>query len=1179
MPRFHARSVVALTMLLAGCGGPPTHEEDGGRADSGGVDAGPAECVLDRECQDTDWCNGEERCMPGATDADERGCVAAPEPRCEDGYVCEAAAMECRTDCLVELDADGDGHRAIECGGDDCDDHDANRYPGNVEICDGEGHDEDCNDETFGFLDADGDGSATRVCCNAANCGDDCNDADSTVNPRAGDVCDGVDNDCSGAADEGCPCSVGETRECGSEAALMRIGLCRPGGQVCVMGTFTDRCVGAIEPGEEVCDGSDRDEDCDGTVDEGVRRTYYRDADGDGYGSMAETQSACSASDGWASNAFDCDDSVAPVNPGVPEVCNGRDDDCDSMTDEGLLRPYFADTDGDGFGADATMSMACSPPTSSHVERGGDCDDTRRNVSPVGFEACNGLDDDCDAMTDEGVLRTFYRDADGDGVGGTTTETACAPSAGYVGTSGDCDDANAARYPGRFEACNGIDDDCNGAIDPGCACTDGSVQVCGASEVGACARGSQLCVGGTWGTECIGEITPVPEVCNTVDDDCDGAVDDGVTVTGCLGDGDSDGFGAGAPSTQCRDATRMAAGYCPSGYTIVSGDCNDANASIRPSATEVCNGLDDDCDGVADDGVSASPCYVDADGDGRGTGTPTTQCRDAARAAFGYCPAGFTNLAGDCNDAASAIRPGATEACNGVDDDCDGAADDGFSCVRGATRTGSAAYGSCASVAGTFTCNATCTAELFTPILTPESCNGADDDCNGVADETFACVRSTTGLGCTTTCGTPGTQSCSATCTLGTCAASGETCNACDDDRDGAIDEGLDADGVDPCTYGQMRACTTSCGSAGTQRCRPDCAGWEACRASGEGPSVSGTCNACDDDLDGRVDEGFACEQNRTYACSVPVCGTPGQLICGSSCTYVSPTCASPFEYCNYCDDDRDGTFLDDSGVAGASDFLRPDCCAANLYSGATCRVPNEAAGDQPVSCPMGEDDFYILCGHVVNLTTGGASAENPFVWFTNPVRVGFGTVRVDVVMEAWRTTAYPGAAWEVMIAEGPTLPTTIFFNGNLIYWYEYNNIETNEPDQIRLHSRTPSTFGPMLGFGAVPAARRLDSTDPLSVPQLQPLTVEIQVDDPATATDESELRAVIDGTVVARTSAHRRPTPGQNLFIGVRASHNTTYRMRTRFSAFRREDYGSGDCDGAALWAESSFSSTRTCD
>ena len=104
-------------------------------------------------------------------------------------------------------DADGDGHRAAECGGDDCDDSDHNRFPGNSEVCDAL-HDEDCDLATVGTRDMDGDGFQSNACCNAVLgnptvCGNDCDDSLRSVNPQAPEVCDGIDNNCNGVIDEG----------------------------------------------------------------------------------------------------------------------------------------------------------------------------------------------------------------------------------------------------------------------------------------------------------------------------------------------------------------------------------------------------------------------------------------------------------------------------------------------------------------------------------------------------------------------------------------------------------------------------------------------------------------------------------------------------------------------------------------------------------------------------------------------------------------------------------------------------------------------------------------------------------------------------------------------------------------------------------------------------------------
>jgi hypothetical protein len=251
VPAALQRTTILMVWALSGCGG-----DDGSTGDANdlgeatdvddtadtGDSADVGGCRVDDDCDDGTFCNGVERCLPEDEAADERGCVPGTSP-CLDGETCDEELDDCLPECEHELDADGDGHINELCGGDDCDDGDINRFAGNVEVCDGEGHDEDCNEETFGFLDADGDGVASSACCNGIECGGDCNDADAEINPRASDGppvdCDGIDNDCSGTADEGCPCVEGETRECGTEPQLARIGECEPGTQICADGAFT----------------------------------------------------------------------------------------------------------------------------------------------------------------------------------------------------------------------------------------------------------------------------------------------------------------------------------------------------------------------------------------------------------------------------------------------------------------------------------------------------------------------------------------------------------------------------------------------------------------------------------------------------------------------------------------------------------------------------------------------------------------------------------------------------------------------------------------------------------------------------------------------------------------------------------------------------------------------------
>jgi len=152
--------------------------------------AGQALCASDAQCDDGLFCNGAERCAPGRAGANSRGCMRAAPP-CRAPQVCFEDRNQCRTPCR---DADGDGHEDMRCGGDDCDDRDADRYPGNVEVCDAARHDEDCDPSTYGHRDLDRDGVADARCCNVrpdggANCGSDCDDANRAIQPSA-QVCD-----------------------------------------------------------------------------------------------------------------------------------------------------------------------------------------------------------------------------------------------------------------------------------------------------------------------------------------------------------------------------------------------------------------------------------------------------------------------------------------------------------------------------------------------------------------------------------------------------------------------------------------------------------------------------------------------------------------------------------------------------------------------------------------------------------------------------------------------------------------------------------------------------------------------------------------------------------------------------------------------------------------------------
>ena len=159
-----------------------------------------------------------------------------------------------------------------------------------------------------------------------------------------------------------------------------------------------------IHPGAvERCDGVDND--CDGVIDEedaADPQIWYQDRDDDGFGDPNRTVSACAVPAGYLTNATDCDDLAPTVYPGAPETCNGIDDDCDAAVDEDATNPstWYADADGDRFGDPDTSTESCAAPE-GYVADATDCDDTQASVSPAQPDLCDGVDTNCDGLTDD----------------------------------------------------------------------------------------------------------------------------------------------------------------------------------------------------------------------------------------------------------------------------------------------------------------------------------------------------------------------------------------------------------------------------------------------------------------------------------------------------------------------------------------------------------------------------------------------------------------------------------------------------------------------------------------------------------------------------------------------------------------------------------------------------------
>ncbi len=276
----------------------------------------------------------------------------------------------------------------------------------------------------------------------------------------------------------------------------------------------------ASAPEAEAC-GDGIDNNCNGQTDEDGAvgcTVYFADKDLDGYGLGQGACLCTSPGIGYSAKGGDCNDLVASIHPGADEICDNIDNNCNGQTDEAGAKGckiYYKDKDGDGFGDPGDSACLCpSKASKDWIEQAGDCDDTNPDVHPGVVEVCDNIDNNCNAKIDEEGAQgctLFYLDVDGDTYGpATDSKCLCAANSLYVtDKSGDCDDNNKAVHPGAVEICNNVDDDCNGLTDDGdapksCpALTDGSVAACtgGKCVIGGCKKGL-FDVDGSYDTGC-----------------------------------------------------------------------------------------------------------------------------------------------------------------------------------------------------------------------------------------------------------------------------------------------------------------------------------------------------------------------------------------------------------------------------------------------------------------------------------------------------------------------------------------------------------------------------------------------------------------------------------------------------------------------------------------------------
>src|SRR6478609_8448317 len=357
-------------------------------------------------------------------------------------------------------------------------------------------------------------------------------------------------------------------------------------------------------------------------------------------------------------------------NDGIACTVDLRDEDCDPTT------IGSRDADHDGY----LDALCCNEQPSGKMKCGTDCDDNKSNVNPESPEVCDFLDNDCNDEVDEGVSIEMYPDQDFDGHGDDAADSVqtCAGAVGVASLHDDCDDEDPEVFLGQFEICDEKDNNCDPLrladevkeYAPWYKDQDGDTYGDPESTpIFSCYRPAGRVLSQNDCSDDDNKVNPnATEICDGKDNDCNGWPDAKVSGVNNFEDDDRDGVA----DADCG-----------------GDDCDDTDPRTAGGAEEVCDHIDNDCNGEVDERTVQNIWYIDSDGDGWGVviGSALASCDPLQDRASKF---------GDCNDDEASIHPDVTEYCDGEDNDCDGATDEGASVFCKADNAlSSCSHGAC----------------------------------------------------------------------------------------------------------------------------------------------------------------------------------------------------------------------------------------------------------------------------------------------------------------------------------------------------------------------------------------------------------------------------------------------------------------------------------------------------